>query len=311
MPAFSGLARQLRAEGIEVCAEADVRPYLTFRIGGVVRLLAVVASVTQLRVCLRRARERHIPCVLLGGGSNTVFGAGQTDALVIVNRAGRIRAAGTGRVRIEAGARNTALLSWCVAHDVIGLECLAGIPGSIGGAVAVNAGAQGRSIGECVLAAVVMDENGREKRVDASFFGFAYRSSRLKLGQQTILAVTLAVTPGDGRELSRRIAEHIAYRQQRHPPVQDFSAGCFFQNPEIGGRKVSAGQLIEACGLKGMCNGDVVVSDRHANFLLNRGTATFADLCAAEEKIRRTVREQQGVSLEREVIYVAADGKKF
>jgi UDP-N-acetylmuramate dehydrogenase len=308
---FVQLARRLREEGIDVGAEADVRPYLTFRIGGPVRLLAVADTLAQLRSCVFGAAAAGVPHVMLGGGSNTVFGDSLTRALVIVNRAGRIRAVGPGRVRVESGARNTALLSWCVAHAAAGLECLAGIPGSVGGTVAVNAGSMGRHIGERVRGALIIDETGRERRVDAAYFDFAYRSSRLKFGLQTILTVTLAVEPGDGRELSRLIAEAIAYRQQRHPGGQEFSAGCFFKNPEIGGRKVSAGQLIEASGLKGMRLGDVAVSERHANFLLNRGSARFADLMAVEAEVCRAVSEKQGVRLEREVVCVDAEGNKF
>ncbi len=309
--AFAELARQLAAAGLEALRDADVRPFLTFRIGGRVRLLAVISDRGALRLALRAAAGLGLPVVMLGGGSNTVFAAPITEALVVVNRAGRIRAAGPGLVWAEAGARNAALLSWCVARQAAGLEFLAGIPGSIGGAVAVNAGAMGLQVGDRVRRAVLLDEAGRERRVGPARFGFAYRTSRLKLGGEAILAVGLAVEPGDGREVARRIAAHAALRSERHPSYQEASAGCFFKNPEINGRKESAGRLVEACNLKGRRWGGIQVSEAHANFLLNRGEATFADLQAGEAEIRLRVRELHGIELQREVVYVGGDGRKF
>jgi UDP-N-acetylmuramate dehydrogenase len=147
--------------------------------------------------------------------------------------------------------------------------------------------------------------------VDAVHFGFRYRDSNFKLGNETLLALRLRHEPGSSEAIAARTREHLEYRVSRHPSYRLASAGCFFKNPQVGGAKMPAGKIIEESGLKNATQGALAVAAEHANFLLNRGGGTFADLRQLEERIRAAVAARTGIVLEREVIYVTPDGRKY
>jgi len=310
MPMLADFIAWLETQAIRYHPDADIRPYLTFRIGDRVRLLVVCTSVVQLEECLLRGRQTGLPLILLGGGSNIVFSDQSTEAIVLVNNSSRIRPLSGQKVRVESGVRNSALLSWCVKHRCGGLEFLAGIPGSIGGAAAVNAGSMGRSMAQIVAAARVLDAQGVVREVAGGYFRFGYRESVFKYGREAILELTLQATAENASAIAARIKANIEYRQSRHPSYEKFSAGCFFKNPLVEGQRVSAGRLIEEAGLKGQACGDIVVSENHGNFLLNLGRGGMTDLMKMEQLIVNRVRKKSRVILEREVIYVSANGGK-
>ncbi len=301
----------LRQAGLEYHERCDIRPYLTFRIGGTVRLLVSVHSQAQLCTVLQPLWSAGYPFLVIGGGSNLVFPGGLTEAVVVINRSGRVRRLDERRLRVDTGVRISRLLSWCVRQGAGGLEFLAGIPGSIGGAAAVNAGAFGRSLQDVLLAARILDGHGQVLEVGAGYFCFGYRDSQFKRSGEAILQVTLQVQPESSGTISERIGRHLEYRKATHPSYRLPSAGCFFKNPQVGDSRVSAGRLLDDCGMKETRVGDIQVSALHANFLINRGGATFAQLQEAERKIRARVFRQQGITLEREVIYVSNRGERY
>jgi UDP-N-acetylmuramate dehydrogenase len=164
---------------------------------------------------------------------------------------------------------------------------------------------------DVLLGADIVDEQGNVRAVDAGHFAFRYRDSSFKLGRGAVLALRLRVTPADEAQIAGKTRENLEYRLRHHPPYRLASAGCFFKNPLAAGVKTSAGKLIEECGLKETAVGDLAVAVEHANFVLNRGRGTFADLQRLEEKIRAAVTERCGIVLEREVIYVSEEGIKY
>jgi UDP-N-acetylmuramate dehydrogenase len=311
---FPRLAERLRRERIACREDAAIAPHLYFRIGGTVSLLVSPPDAERLALALAAITDLQLPTVVIGGGSNIAFTDGLTRAAVVLAPAPSqdgARLLGDGSLAAAAGMRNGPFLAWCAAHGAGGLEFLSGIPGTLGGAAAVNAGAFGRSMSDALLGADIVDETGAVRAVDAGHFAFRYRDSRFKLGRQTLLELRLRYTPASEGAIAGKARENLEYRAQRHPSYRLASAGCFFKNPLLDGVKTSAGKVIEASGLKGAACGDLVVAGEHANFFLNRGRGTFADLQRLEERVRATVAARTGIVLEREVIYVSPDGEKY
>jgi UDP-N-acetylmuramate dehydrogenase len=330
---FAPLAGWLRQQHIPFSENAAIAPHLNFKIGGTVSLLVLPHSAAQLVAVLRQlaadprngdlqgphrgACKGRLPYLVLGGGSNIVFGDGLTRAVVLLTSAvasgsaSEFRILDNGSLQVGSGVRNQPFLSWCAAKGAGGLEFLSGIPGTLGGAAAVNAGAFGRSLDGVLLGADIIDGQGRERAVDAADFEFRYRESRFKFGSETLLALRLRSSPDDEAAIAKRVRENLEYRRKHHPSYRMASAGCFFKNPLRQGVKTSAGKIIEECGLKKAAAGGLAVAEEHGNFLLNRGQGTFSDLRRLEETIRETVAARAGIVLEREVIYVSPEGEKY
>ncbi len=314
---FAALAAWLRQRRVPFQENAAIGPHLVLGIGGAVRLLIRPRDAGQRLVVLRHlAGGGERPYLVIGGGSNIAFPDGLVQAAVLLAQGGKtppapLLFADEGAVEVDAGMRNQPFLAWCAASGAGGFEFLSGIPGTLGGAAAVNAGAFGRSMSDVLLAADIVDGQGRQRRVNAAHFGFRYRDSSFKLGCEALLTLRLRHDPGSGEAIAARTREYLEYRVTRHPSYRLASAGCFFKNPQVGGAKISAGKIIEESGLKNTTLGALAVAAEHANFLLNRGGGTFADLQRLEEKIRAAVAARTGIVLEREVIYVSPDGKKY
>jgi UDP-N-acetylmuramate dehydrogenase len=313
---FASLASWLRAQGIDCREDAAIGPFLYFKIGGKAGLLVVCTSPAQMAASLQKTIAAGIPHLVIGGGSNIAFTDGLTEAVVLVFQSALAPAAVArfmdGRVlQVDGGVKNQVFLSWCAAHGAGGLEFLSGIPGTLGGAAAVNAGAFGRSMADVVLGADILDSRGGTAAVGADRFAFSYRESRFKFGTEAILTLRLRFSPAEPAAIAAEVKKNLDYRLSHHPSYRTPSAGCFFKNPALASGRRSAGKLIEECGLKGATRGGLAVAAEHGNFLLNRGGASFADLQRLEHEIRKAVAERSGIELEREVVYVAADGKKY
>lgn len=315
---IGGLSDWLRRRGIPFREDAPIAPHLLMRIGGTVRLLVAPGDSGQWADVLERlagaAAGERLPCLVIGGGSNIAFPDEPVRAAVILApppATPPVLDGASAAVVVEAGMRNQPFLAWCADHGAGGCEFLSGIPGTLGGAAAVNAGAFGRAMADVLLEAEIVDGDGTRRRVDAGHFAFRYRDSRLKLGRETALTLRLRIAPEDGAAVARRSREHLEYRRQRHPSPRLASAGCFFKNPLVNGMKAPAGRILEECGLKGKTLGPLAVAREHANFVVNHGGASFAQLRQMEEEIRAAVAARTGIELEREVIYVSPDGKKY
>jgi len=314
---FAALAGWLREQRIVFSVDAPIAPHLYFKIGGTVSLLIQCPSPAQRTAVLKKLGAEKLPFLVVGGGSNIAFPDGLTRAAVLLTQPaapagdGAVLLADGRSLRVDCGVRNQPFLSWCAANGAGGLEFLSGIPGTLGGSAAVNAGAFGRSLADVLLGAAIVDAAGKTATVDSGYFDFGYRSSRFKFGSETLLWLRLACSPDDGPAIADKTRENLEYRRARHPSYRLASAGCFFKNPLQDGVKTSAGKIIEACGLKKTAVGDMAVAEEHANFLLNRGRGTFSDLQRLEQRIRESVAARTGIVLEREVVYVSPQGKKY
>jgi UDP-N-acetylmuramate dehydrogenase len=314
---FTSLVDWLRRQQITFSENAAIGPHLYFKIGGTVSLLVTCISATQLAAVMKKVIAGKLPYLVIGGGSNIAFSDGQTRVVVLLAQAAAVGSAvpmrllDSGSLEVESGVRNQPFLSWCASRGAGGLEFLSGIPGTLGGAAAVNAGAFGRSMADMLLGADIIDAQGMVCAVDSGHFGFSYRDPRFKFGKDILLSLRLKFNPEAETVISKKVRENLEYRLARHPSYRLASAGCFFKNPLLRGVKSSAGKIIEECGLKNMTIGGLSVAAEHGNFLLNHGHASFEDLLRLESEIKATVAARTGIVLEREVIYVSPAGKKY
>jgi UDP-N-acetylenolpyruvoylglucosamine reductase len=271
----------------------------TLRVGGAARLYAEPATEGDVVQLLQRARERAIGVFGLGRGSNLIVPDEGVDGLVISlahPHWSRFEPQPDGSVRVGAGLRLKNLCGRAAAAGLTGFEFLEGIPGSVGGALRMNAGAMGGWMFDVVESVEAVDYEGRRREYRRSEMHVDYRHcaelhSALALG--AVLRPKAAAPVGD---ISGRIE---GYRRQRHESQpREPSAGCIFKNPP----GASAGRLIDEAGLKGERVGDAEVSPVHANFIVNRGNATSADVLALIRRVRARVRQERGVELEPEAL---------
>ncbi len=217
------------------------------------------------------------------------------------------RKRGSARVDVLAGTPLADLILFALEEGLAGLEFAAGIPGTVGGAVFGNAGAWGQAIGQRLLEAVLLDGQGRETRVGNDDFKFGYRHSILKSRHSTILRVVLKLRKDDRARIKARMEESLAKRKAPCPsPIMAY-AGSFFKNPVLpDGTKIAAGHLLEKVGAKELRRGRAVVYPGHANFILNRGGATSADIRGLARTMKSRVKRKFGITLEEEIIYLPA-----
>lgn len=301
--------------GARLRAGVPLAPLTTFRIGGPADLLADVRSADELAETVAAARAAEVPFFLLGLGANILVGDGGFRGLVILNRAARVRIDDeAGRVHAESGAVVWPdLIEAAVAAGLSGLEHYAGIPSSVGGALWQNlhflspAPARERTmfIEEVVEGAELLTAEGERRRVGRDYFAFGYDYSTLHVRPDIVLEATFRLAPAPEADLRRVIAENLAWRAERHPPLTtEPSAGSVFK--KIDG--VGAGRLIDWCGLKGARIGGAEVTRRHANIIVNRGGATARDVRHLMAYVQRTVAREQGYRLSPEIGFVGDFG---
>ncbi|MCX5705929.1 MAG: UDP-N-acetylmuramate dehydrogenase [Candidatus Omnitrophica bacterium] len=268
----------------------------TFRIGGKAEVFACPKDEEILRKLVIFARKDKLPVFILGAGSNILAADSGLKGLVI-----RLSSSAfTGfkfdgnLVRVGCGLMLTRLIQEARRRSLSGVERLTGIPGTVGGAMVMNAGAWGKSIADSVKEVTVMDYNGRILVIRKDNAGFVYRNS--KLGKYIVLEAVLSLVKKDKRKIAGAVKKILAQRHQSQDNTLP-NAGCIFKNPA----KDSAGRLIDACGLKGRRAGRAVISKKHANFILNLGSAKSRDVLKLMELARRSVRNKFKVVLEPEI----------
>ncbi|MCG8429925.1 MAG: UDP-N-acetylmuramate dehydrogenase [Candidatus Omnitrophica bacterium] len=268
----------------------------TFRIGGRARFYAEPPDEDDLRRILAYARARRMPVRVLGAGSNVLIPDKGVRGIVLRLSAPGFRKISLQGTRIQAGAgvALAELVRVSAAGGRGGLEFLAGIPGSVGGAVLMNAGAWGKNIAGCIEKISIMDYNGKIRGLSREDVSFGYRFSGLK--ECIVLGAAFKTRARPVPALRRRIADYGRKRRMtQHVPQPN--AGCIFKNPP----RLSAGRLIESCGLKGKRSGGALVSERHANFIVNAKQASAADVLRLMRLVKGKVRRVYGVELEPEI----------
>ena len=272
-----------------------LRNYTTFRIGGPAQYLAVPSSVEEFVRLEEWARREGLPFLLLGGGSNLLVGDGGFPGLVVLTRELMEVEVDGHRIRAQGGVFLGLLSAFALRGGLSGLEPLAGIPGTLGGALVMNAGAFGRTLGDLVEEVEVLVD-GKVEVLRGVEVDWGYRTSSLK--GSTVVGATLKLVPGDGGKIREDMVRFARLRRQKQP--LDFpSAGSVFKNPPGH----SAGRLIDEAGLKGARVGDAMVSPLHANFIVNLGQASARDVRLLVEVVKERVRERFSISLEEEIVY--------
>jgi UDP-N-acetylmuramate dehydrogenase len=285
-----------------------------FRVGGGADALAAPASSEQVVALIEQWRGG--PIRVLGDGANLLVDDAGVDGLVLdLRRLDDVdfapgTAGQTCIVRARAGANLPKLITESVRRGLAGLEGLAGIPASVGGAVMMNAGGAFGEIASSVVAVRGVDLQGRPVSLTRSEIPFAYRHSGLKNVVVTEVDFALAVVPEDQRPaLRERLKEVMAYKA-RTQPMADNSAGCFWKNPgdlHDATKRTSAGKLIDECGLKGAKVGGAMVSPRHANFVVTEPGCTARDILELMGQVRRRVHASAGIWLTPEVVVWSRD----
>lgn len=270
-------------------------PLTWFRVGGPAEFLLRPADVEDLRAFLSDLPP-EMPVTVIGAASNLIIRDGGVNGVVIklARGFGEIEAEPEGIVA-GAAALDVTVAEHAAAAGLAGLEFLSGIPGAIGGAVAMNAGAYGGDIAGVLDWAEIVTRDGELRRLDAHELGLSYRHSRLPPGAVVVRA-RLRARPGEAAVIAARMAE-IKTRREATQPVRARTGGSTFANPE--GRK--AWELVAAAGCRGLRLGNAQISELHCNFLLNLGGATAAELEGLGEEVRRRVEAASGVRLRWEI----------
>lgn len=288
--------------------DVSMADYCTFRAGGKVDALVSVSSHLELEKLVQFLREQEIIWRVIGRGSNIlVSGNGYGGVLILL--AGEFSTFqadaepeerdGRKIIRVGAGCPVSKLVSWCTENSLSGLEFMAGIPGSVGGAVYMNAGAWGKEIGDCLVRVSFVDRLGHFHDVAAADLVFSYRKMvplSAGLVDAVIVGAALSLKPGSQKEIIEECRKNLVKRNQKQPTGMA-SAGSFFKNPEGD----SAGRLIDSAGLKGLRKGNAMVSTKHANFIVNTGQATADDIIELMNEVREKVYAASGILLEPEV----------
>ena len=307
---MNGFDDALRAAfGDRVRREVPMAALTTFRVGGPAQWLVETRTGDELVTAIRVADAHGVKLTILGGGSNVLVADAGIRGLVVRPQGGDIRAVGADVVRADAAVTINGLVRWTINHGLAGLEAWAGTPGTVGGAVFGNAHFGGRLIGELVASVRLASRTGNVIEVPTTNMAFGYDRSRLQTTGEILLSADFRVSAGSAAALRATARESLAFRK-RTQPLDSRSAGCVFQNPQPGEDRVphgipwSAGALVDRAGLKGASIGGAQVSAAHGNFVINRGSATAADIRSLIDRCRRVVLERFGVSLREEIVYL-------
>lgn len=267
--------------------------YTTFSIGGKARFFVSVSNSEELKEAILFSRNKNLPFFLLGKGSNTLFDDRGYLGLVILNKI-NFCTIEEEKVSVGSGTSFSHLGLKTAKFGLSGLEFATGIPASVGGAIYMNAGAMGSSTWQPLETVTFFDDNLESITLPKAYFSYGYRFSSFQRNNSVILSATFILTKEKGaKDLQKEL---ISYRTNTQP-YGEKSAGCIFKNPV----NVSAGALIDQCGLKGCAFGKAKVSEKHANFIVTENGASSKDIRYLIEFVQKQVFEKTGVLLEPEV----------
>jgi UDP-N-acetylmuramate dehydrogenase len=296
----------LETVGRPPAAAVELAALSSFRIGGPADFLFEARSQEDLKKAVALAVRENFPFYVIGGGFNILFDDAGYRGLVVRNKAEGVECA-EGRLTVLSGTNLSSLLEDMQIRGLAGLEFMAGIPGTAGGAVVGNAGAFGQSIGDAVEAAVLLEPGGGERRLSREELGFGYRRSSLQKDHAVVLRAVLRAAAGDPRVAESKVRDYLEKRRAKHPPRGTACAGSFFKNPCLpSGEKVAAGKLLDQAGARGMAVGGAAVYEGHCNFIINTGKARASDVLLLARKLKERVFAMSGVRLEEEVVYLPA-----
>ena len=275
--------------------------HTSLRIGGNTDYMVFPATIDEIRLTIKLCRKYDMPYYIMGNGSYLLVSDSGYRGLIIKlsDRFSNISVEEDGTVLAQAGVLMSKLSNVIAANSLTGFEFGAGISGTLGGAVAMNAGAYGGEMQQVVISATVIDGDGNIRTLSNKELEFGYRSSVIQKKDLCVLEATLKLNKGDKRQILDKIRELNHLRQSKQP-LDKFSAGSTFKRPEGH----FAGKLISDAGLRGFQIGDAAVSEKHCGFLVNKGNATAGDFMKLIKEVTRIVNEKYGVLLEPEVKFL-------
>lgn len=293
---------ELKTVTPKVKQNEPIAPYTAYKIGGPADYFVDVTDHEQIPKIIEIAQNNDLPYFLLGGGCNTVFSDKGFRGIIIHNKANKIEIHGS-RVEVESGAMLSQIIAEARKRELGGIVKLVGLPGTIGGAIYGNAGAQGVEIGDFVEEVIIYRPGQGIIEEQKEYFQFSYRYSFLKKTKEIVLKVILDLPNLDPEDVTTQM---LQFRAQKQP--KGMVAGSFFKNPSA---TEAAGYLIDKAGLKGLKVGDIEVSEQHGNWLMNLGNGTQKDLIELAKKLKEKVKNKFGVDLESENILIDEFGNNI
>ncbi len=286
-------------ENIDILENISLAPHSSFKIGGTAKYAAFPHSAHEITTLLTYAKERNLKTFLAGNATNLLFDDKGFDGLIIFTTSMRNVHFSEAFVYAECGASLTALSAEAMKRGLSGLEFAYGIPGTVGGAVYMNAGAYGGEISDVLAESTYLSAEKPMSRTKEDHH-FGYRTSIYQTSGEIILSATFHLTIKPVDEIMSLAEKNMTARREKQP-LEYPNAGSTFKRPQ----GAYAGALIEGAGLKGYRVGGAEVSAKHAGFIINRGGATSHDVLTLIEYIQNEVQKQYGISLETEIIYVS------
>ncbi len=280
----------------QMAVDEPMSKHTTFRIGGNAEVF-VSPKINQIAAVLTLAKEEEVPVTIIGNGSNLLVGDKGVKGLVLSfgkEAEGIVLEENT--LKVGAGTMLSKVANEAAKNSLTGLEFAAGIPGTLGGAIVMNAGAYGGEMKDVVVSVSVLTPEGEVKELSKEEMDFAYRHSCVPKKGYIVLEAVLKLTPGDEMQI-REIMTDLKNRRVEKQPLEYPSAGSTFKRPE----GYFAGKLIEDAGLRGYTVGDAQVSEKHCGFVINKGKATAADVCNLIQDVKQKVYDKFQVELEPEV----------
>lgn len=290
----------------QVLFEEPMKSHTTFRIGGPAEVFIMPKSIKQVQMAVKICQEEQIPYFILGNGSNLlVSDRGYRGVIIQMDRnMGEIQVEGT-EIQAAAGALLSSIAVAARRESLTGFEFAGGIPGTLGGAVVMNAGAYGGEMKDVLKEVTVMDGDGKIFTLPASELEMGYRTSIIKTAGYLVLSARITLSRGKEEDIKARTRELSEMRTQKQP-LDYPSAGSTFKRPE----GYFAGKLIMDSGLRGYSVGGAMVSEKHCGFVINKGNATAEDVVSLMKHVTEVVREKYGVTLEPEVKFLGEfDGR--
>jgi len=286
-----------------VTENTELRRFTSFRIGGPAAWYYEMRNPVELAQCLKVALDEGLPVFFLGKGSNLVISDKGWPGLIVHfgKQWSQIspHPESPHVLQAQSGAMLSSLVNQSIKLGLAGMETMAGIPGTVGGGVRMNAGAFGQEIKDTCIEVQILHADGTQQNIPASECDFSYRHSRFCSEDSVILGASFQYQSGDDKDLQQISTETLKKRKNKQP-VELPNAGSMFKRPPGN----YAGTLIESAGLKGLQVGDAQVSTKHANFLVNLGNASAQDVWDLSQLVIQKVEDQSGIRLEREVIFL-------
>lgn len=295
------IIRDLSKESGFTCIENEpLKKHTTFKIGGDAQMFVSVENIDQLKAVLDACKQNDIPLFVLGKGSNLlVSDDGMSGVVLTLEGEFKDISMKENKITAGAGVNLAKLCTFAQSHSLSGLEFAYGIPGSVGGAAYMNAGAYDGEMKDVVLSVTHITRDGEVVTLDAKDLELSYRHSVYKTNDNIILFVTVELCSKNADEIKAKMDDFMNRRKTKQP-LEFPSAGSVFKRPQGN----FAGTLIEQCGLKGKTIGGAQVSQKHSGFIINVGDATCKDVLDLIEFVQKTVKDETGYFLEREIIHI-------